>query len=82
MPLGDILVIKDGHKTAAAGVAEMVAENWTGEKMSLAIGAESGAGKSEIAHQVASNLFKSDLALNPHFPDELVNRCPEMEIML
>jgi hypothetical protein len=21
-------------------------------------------------------------ALNPHFPDELVNRCPEMEIML
>jgi len=20
--------------------------------------------------------------LNPHFPDELVNRCPEMEIML
>ena len=26
----------------------------------------------------------SDLiqGLNPHFPDELVNRCPEMEIML
>jgi len=24
--------------------------------------------------------FGSDL--NPHFPDELVNRCPEMEIML
>ena len=21
-------------------------------------------------------------AINPHFPDELVNRCPEMEIML
>jgi len=20
--------------------------------------------------------------INPHFPDELVNRCPEMEIML
>ncbi len=63
MPLGDILVIDDGHKKAGADIAEMVAKNWKGEKLSLAVGAESGAGKSEIAHQVASNLFKSELGL-------------------
>ncbi len=63
MPLGDILVIDDGHTKAGADIAEMVAKNWKGEKLSLAVGAESGAGKSEIAHQVASNLFKSELGL-------------------
>jgi esterase/lipase superfamily enzyme len=26
--------------------------------------------------------FFDNIVLNPHFPDELVNRCPEMEIML
>ena len=24
----------------------------------------------------------ASVGLDPHFPDELVNRCPEMEIML
>ncbi|MDP7163790.1 MAG: hypothetical protein QGF97_00755, partial [Alphaproteobacteria bacterium] len=52
--MGDILVIDDGHKKAGADIAEMVAKNWKGEKLSLAVGAESGAGKSEIAHQVSA----------------------------
>ena len=39
----------------------------------------------EDAPQVLKDEFdidKVDFVLNPHFPDELVNRCPEMEIML
>ena len=28
------------------------------------------------------NAIFDENKLNPHFPDELVNRCPEMEIML
>lgn len=59
MPLGDILVITDDHKKAAQAITEMVLERHGGERVSLAIGAESGAGKSEIGHTVAKNLFQS-----------------------
>jgi uridine kinase len=60
MPLGDILVIKDHHKKAAQEITDLVLKNYNGEKVSLAIGAESGAGKSEIAHSVAKSLFQSE----------------------
>jgi len=63
MPLGDILVITDDHKKAARKITDMLLENYSGEKISIAIGAESGSGKSEIAHVVASSLFKSDKRL-------------------
>lgn len=59
MPLGDILVIKDHHKKAAREITELVLKEYTGEKVSIAIGAESGTGKSEISHMVAKNLFGS-----------------------
>ncbi len=43
----------------------------------------------EVAHGFVAWRLGDDTAhrlgritLNPHFPDELVNRCPEMEIML
>jgi uridine kinase len=63
MPLGDILVIKESHKKAAREITDLVLQEWKGEKVTLAIGAESGAGKSEIAHVVAQNLFKSEQQL-------------------
>ena len=47
MPLGDILVIKDSHKKAAQDIMDLVLNNDAGEKVSIAIGAESGTGKSE-----------------------------------
>jgi uridine kinase len=59
MPLGDILVITDNHKKAAHEITDLLLETDTDEKISIAIGAESGAGKSEISHVIASNLFKS-----------------------
>jgi uridine kinase len=63
MPLGDILVITDDHKKAAREVTDLVLETYAGDKTSIAIGAESGSGKSEISHVVASSLFKSDKQL-------------------
>ncbi len=63
MPLGDVLVIKETHKKAAREITDLVLKEYKGEKISLAIGAESGAGKSEIAHVVSSSLFKSDQQL-------------------
>lgn len=63
MPLGDILVINDNHKKAAREIADLILEKDGNDKISVAIGAESGAGKSEIAHVIAQNLFKSDKKL-------------------
>lgn len=63
MPLGDILVIKEHHKKAGREITDLVLEKYSGDKISLAIGAESGAGKSEIAHVVAKNLFQSEKSL-------------------
>jgi uridine kinase len=60
MPLGDILVITEDHKKAARDITDLILETYAGEKVSIAVGAESGAGKSEIAHVVAQSLFKSD----------------------
>lgn len=63
MPLGDILVINDQHRKVAREIADLILDNDGSEKISIAIGAESGAGKSEIAHVIAQNLFKSDRKL-------------------
>jgi PAS domain-containing protein len=44
-----------------------------------------GFGESEVLNQPHSMIRHPDMpraVFNPHFPDELVNRCPEMEIML
>jgi uridine kinase len=65
VPLGDILFIKDHHRKAAQEITDLVLKNDTGKKISIAIIGESGAGKSEIAHTIASNLFKSERKLKP-----------------
>lgn len=63
MPLGDILVIQDNHKKVGGEISDLILKNYTGEKVSIAIGAESGAGKSEISHMIAKNLFQSEKKL-------------------
>ncbi len=63
MPLGDILVILDDHKKAAQAITELILDSYGEEKISISIGAESGAGKSEISHVVAGSLFKSEKRL-------------------
>lgn len=55
--LGDVLLITDDHKKAASGILKYL-EKITGEKVVLAIGGESGSGKSEIAHEIARALKK------------------------
>ena len=53
--LGDVLLITEGHKKAARGILRHL-DQLTGDKIVLAIGGESGTGKTEIAHEVARNL--------------------------
>jgi uridine kinase len=53
--LGDVLLITDGHRKAAQGVLKHL-EGFSQEKFVLAIGGESGSGKTEIAHVIARSL--------------------------
>jgi len=53
--LGDVLLISEGHKNAAKGIIHHL-DQLNGDKIVLAIGGESGTGKTEIAHEVARNL--------------------------
>lgn len=53
--LGDVLLITEKHKKAAQQIVERLQEI-EGEKIVVAVGGESGSGKSEIAHEVAHRL--------------------------
>lgn len=53
--IGDVLLITPDHQKAAAGILSFL-DRLPGKKIVLAIGGESGSGKSEIAHEVARNL--------------------------
>ena len=50
--LGDVLLITDNHKKAAKQLVSHL-DQLSGNKIVLAIGGESGSGKTEIAHEVA-----------------------------
>jgi len=50
--LGDVLLITDNHKKAAEQLISHL-DKLPGNKIVLAIGGESGSGKTEIAHEVA-----------------------------
>jgi len=50
--LGDVLLITDNHKKAAKQLISHL-DQLSGNKIVLAIGGESGSGKTEIAHEVA-----------------------------
>jgi uridine kinase len=53
--LGDVLLITENHKKAAGEILKYL-DKLEGEKVILAIGGESGSGKTEIAHVVARAL--------------------------
>ncbi len=53
--LGDVLLITENHKKAAKQLISRL-DNLSGDKIILAIGGESGSGKTEIAHEVAKIL--------------------------
>lgn len=60
MPLGDVLLIKPGIKKVAAEISELILKDLSDEdKIIVAVGGESGSGKSEVAHEISHNLFKS-----------------------
>lgn len=60
--LGDILLITDEHRKAGDRIVEMLGEIQA-EKMVIAIGGESGSGKSELAHVISRRLKdKGELA--------------------
>ncbi len=53
--LGDVLLINDKHRKAARQILDKL-QSLKAEKIVLAVGGESGSGKSEIAHVVARGL--------------------------
>lgn len=53
--LGDILIVTDKHRKAGVQIVEIIREI-EAEKLVVAIGGESGSGKSELAHVVSRSL--------------------------
>lgn len=50
--LGDVLLITEKHKKAAEAILEHLSK-MKGEKIVVAVGGESGSGKSELGHEIA-----------------------------
>jgi len=50
--LGDVLLITEKHKKAAKVIFDL-AVKMTGDKIVIAVGGESGSGKSELGHEIA-----------------------------
>ena len=63
--LGDILLIQETHKKAAADIKEYMVKDLEtkpkGYKYIVAISGESGAGKSELSHSLAKLLKEDDI---------------------
>ncbi len=67
--LGDVLLITDNHRKAAEQIVTRLSE-FKSDKTVIAIGGESGAGKSELAHVVARRLKdQGELAKILHIDD-------------
>ena len=56
--LGDVLLITEKHKRAAEAIIEHISK-MKGEKIVVAVGGESGSGKSELGHEIARLLKES-----------------------
>jgi uridine kinase len=56
--LGDVLLINDQHRKAGAQIIEILKE-YGSKRLVVAIGGESGAGKSELAHVIGRGLKKT-----------------------
>lgn len=67
--LGDVLLITDNHRKAAAQIVDRLGDI-KADKFVIAVGGESGAGKSELAHVIARRLKdKGELAKTLHIDD-------------
>lgn len=62
--LGDVLLIADKHRNAAADIVKEILERKK-NKFIVAISGESGSGKSELAHCVARDLRKEKIMAKP-----------------
>ncbi len=61
MPLGDVLLIKPEIKKIASEISELILKDLSDDdKIVVAVGGESGSGKSEVAHEIGHDLFKSN----------------------
>ncbi|MEE8167711.1 MAG: hypothetical protein V3T58_02420 [Candidatus Hydrothermarchaeales archaeon] len=64
MPLRDLVIIKEEYKKVADQLSEIILEDFPREeKLIIAVGGESGSGKSGIVHVISDNLFKSTYEL-------------------
>lgn len=50
--LGDVLLIEEKHKQAAKAIVEQI-NKMDGDKIVIAVGGESGSGKTELGHEIA-----------------------------
>lgn len=64
--LGDVLLIEEKHKLAAQAVVERI-NKMEGDKIVIAVGGESGSGKSELGHEIAR------LLKNQHTPAKVMH---------
>jgi len=73
--LGDILLITEKHKSAAASILKHVLKNKK-EKMIVGISGESGSGKTELAHTLAKLLRKEGIFAKPLHTDNYYMTLP------
>ena len=73
--LGDILLITDKHRAAAAVILQHILKNKK-ERMIVGISGESGSGKSELAHALAKLLRKEGIFAKPLHTDNYYKTHP------
>ena len=72
---GDIIVLEDHHKKAAAVIVPEILEKIKNKtsRYTITVAGESGSGKSETGKAIADELEKS--ALNPYYSDRMIISC-------
>ncbi|OQX74247.1 MAG: hypothetical protein B6D64_13060 [Bacteroidetes bacterium 4484_276] len=73
--LGDILLITEKHRAAAAVILKHILKNKK-ERMIVGISGESGSGKTELAHALAKLLRKEDIFAKPLHTDNYYKTHP------
>lgn len=73
--LGDILLITEKHRAAAAVILQHILKNKK-ERMIVGISGESGSGKTELAHALAKLLRKEGLFAKPLHTDNYYKTLP------
>ena len=73
--LGDILLISDKHRVAAAVILQHILKN-NKERVIVGISGESGSGKTELAHALAKLLRKEGIFAKPLHTDNYYKTLP------